>query len=62
MQHFPNRERWIEAILAWSKSKHNENINAAVSENLDTQTEGFEQGLTPVIGYIPAVECDFSLG
>lgn len=62
MQHFPNRERWIEAILAWSKSKHNENINAAVSENLDTQTEGFEQGRTPVIGYIPAVSAIFRWG
>lgn len=55
MQHFQNRQRWIDAILAWSKSKHNMHITTAITESLDIQTEGFEQSLTPVIGYIPAL-------
>lgn len=67
MQHFQNRQEWIEAIMAWTKSEHNKNISAAIAEDLEIQSEGFEHLLTPVIGYIPAVsaiECwgDWNIG
>jgi hypothetical protein len=62
MQHFQNRQEWIEAIIAWSKSAHTKDITAAVIEDLHEQTDGLEQSLTPVMGYISALGAIYRWG
>ena len=55
MKHFQNRQEWIAAVIGWSKSAYSKDITSAVIEDLDTQTEGLESYMTPVVGYISAV-------